>query len=323
MTNYPHGLASFGAPVLPQPGISPHARHWFVDGGSAATEQVSPVGSDGNTGKAPGKAFLTMAKAFTMIRSGDVIWVRGNVREQITAPAGVFDVTIIGCGNRPRHADANTQHTLNGGYSSVTWKTPASATTAPLLTLYSQGWRIVNILFAGPTDSDCILLKRTAEGASEQDSSHAEFIGCRFASGYNAINDTGGCYGVMVKNCRFGALTNFCILGVGNIGVGQSEWIIEDNHFQEFTNGIKIAAFQCRVTRNTFTDGGTPNTTVVCNMTNGGGGNNFIVDNWFQTATANFNTPDVVGAATDVWFNVSIDSFTAGLESGHEVGRPA
>ena len=58
-------------------------------------------------------------------------------------------------------------------------------------------------------------------------------------------------------------------------------------------------------------------------MNNGGGRDNFIVDNVFQTATANFNTPDVVGTTTDVWWNVSIDAAAAGVDSGHEVGQPA
>ena len=279
-------------------------------------------GVDTNNGLSWNAPFLTMSKALTSLDSGDTIRFRGKIREQLTAPSQIFDVTIIGEGNRPRHADSTP---AGGEEAANTWTTPASgATTAPLIKVMQQGWRFVNILFAGPTDHACVQLYRDAgSGNDERDASHAEFIGCRFASGYNAISDTGGCYGVLVQGCRFGALTNFCILGVGNIGVGQSEWIIEDNHFQGFSNGVKMAAFACRIKGNTFTDGETPNTTVVLNTNNGGGDNNFVVDNWFQTTTGNFNTPDVVGAATDVWFNVSISSFTAGIESGHEVGQPA
>jgi hypothetical protein len=84
-----------------------------------------------------------------------------------------------------------------------------------------------------------------------------------------------------------------------------SKWVIEDNKFD---------------------GGGTPNTTVVCNTNSDGvsGGNNFIVGNYFQTTTANFNTPDCVGTATDVWNNISIDAtFTSGGISGLETGQPA
>jgi hypothetical protein len=280
------------------------------------------IGSDSNDGLSWQKPYLTMQKAFNNVESGGVIYFRGNIREQIDTPAGVFDVTVIGHGNRPRHADA---HTANGGYSANTWKAPASpASATPLVRVRQQGWRFVNILFAGPSDEACVKLFRdSGSGDDERDASHAEFTGCRFASGQDGISDTGGCYGVLVQSCRFLAMTGYAILGVGNIGVGQSDWWIRDNQIEGCTNGIKIAGFQCRIQNNFFDDGGTPNSTVVLNVSNGGGDNNFVVDNFFQVATANFNTPDVVGNATDVWFNVSIDSFTAGLESGHEVGQPA
>jgi hypothetical protein len=287
------------------------------------TYYVNPnSGSDTATGKSWAAAFATMAKAFTVIASGDTIAFVGNIREQLTTPTGAADVTIIGAGNRPRHADT---HPLNGEKSAATWKLPADGgTNAPLLKIRNPGWRIENILFAAHASNYALLLERTAdEDATEQDASHAEIVGCRFASGAGGINDTGGCYGVLVEGCRFLALTSFCILGVGNIGVGQSEWVIRNNRFSGFTNGIKIAAHGCEILENRFTDGGTPNTTVVLNISNGAGENNHVVNNVFQTATANFNTPDVVGNATDVWWNLSIDAASAGVSSGHEVGQPA
>ncbi len=120
------------------------------------------------------------------------------------------------------------------------------------------------------------------------------------------------------------ALTTACILGVGNIGVGQLAWKIRNNHFNNFTNGVKIAAHECIIEGNKFTDGGTPNTTYVLNTSNGAGRDNFIVGNWFQTATANFNTPDIVGNSTDVWAaNGSIDSTAAGVGGSFEWGQPA
>lgn len=323
LTNFPGGLSSMGAPVVPTPSLVPAngRTHYWVHGNN---------GSNGNDGLSADRPLLTMAKVFTLLKSGDVIHVNGNIREQLTSPAGVFGVTVIGESTRPRHPDSHTDGSdllgsLGNGYSSALWKTPTVATTAPLLKVIQQGWRFVNMLFAGPTDSDCIQLYRDAgSGDDERDASHAEFIGCRFDSGYNAINDTGGCYNVLVRGCIFRALTNFCILGVGNIGAGQLAWHIHDNHFWGFTNGVKIAGVSCRIQNNTFTAGGTPNTTVVLNTDNGGGGSaNFIVLNFFQTATANFNTPDVVGDATDVWWNYSIDSTAAGVGANMEVGQPA
>lgn len=318
LTAFPRGLSSFGAPVIPGGGVHLPANgktHIWVHGNE---------GNNGNDGLSPDKPLLTMAKAFERVQSGGVIHLVGNVKENLSTPVGIFDVTVIGEGNRPRHADA---HTSNNGYQAANWRTATGVNDTPNVIVRQQGWRFINILFVGGTGAgaDIIRIFRDAgAGDAERDGGHLEVIGCRFASGYNGISDTGGCVNVLIQGCRFEALTNFCILGVGNIGVGQSDWLIVDNTFDGFTNGIKIAAFGCRIQNNTFTDGGTPNTTVVLNTSNGGGSDNFIVGNFFQTATLNFNTPDVVGNATDVWaVNASIDSTLAGVGGSYEWGQPA
>ena len=56
--------------------------------------------------------------------------------------------------------------------------------------------------------------------------------------------------------------------------IGCDRLYMYNNVFDGFTNGIKIAGFGCRIKGNTFTDGGTPNTTVVVNTNNGGGADN-------------------------------------------------
>lgn len=302
--NDPNALLGF-----PGPG-----KVWYVDatnGNASAT--------DGNTWD---KAFATMAQAFAVLSSGDTILFVGKVKEQLVTPVQVFDVKIIGMGNRPRHADATP---AGGNLASSTWTIPDSPTAAePLCRVLQQGWSFVNILFAGPTDDAAVELFRDAgAGDLERDASHASFIGCRFASGSGGINDVGGCVNVLVQNCIFQALTGYCIQGVGNIGVGQSDWQIFNNQFDGMTNGVKIAAFGCWISNNTFTDGGTPGTTFVLNISNGGGDDNMVVENWFQGTTANFNTPDVVGNATDVWYNHAINTAAAGVSGVYEVGQPA
>lgn len=292
----------------PQRGIT-----YFVDTNS---------GSDNNTGLSWTRAFRTMAAAFAVLGSGDRIYFVGNVTEHLTSPlARAQNVTIIGATTRPRHADT---HPGGGELSGATWK--SAGTNSPLLTLRNSGWRFENILFVAHASNYAVELQRNATetAAGEYDASHAEFIGCRFASGGGGLNDTGGCFNVVVRDCTFQALTTACILGVGNIGIGQLFWEIINNKFLGFDNGVKIVGESCRVEGNIFTDGLTPNTTFVLDMKNNGTGHdNFVVDNYFQTTTGNFNTPDVIGNATDVWFNVSISSFSAGIESGHEVGQPA
>lgn len=279
------------------------------------------TGNDSSNGKSWTSAFETMDKAFDTITAGDRIYFVGNVNEKLTTPLGAPNVTLIGATTRPRHADT---HPLNGELSGATWKI-GSLSSGPLLTVRTPGWRIENVLFAAHSANYAIKMDRNAvEDATEEDASHLEVIGCRFASGAGGINDAGGCFNVLIQNNIFMALTTACIIGVGNIGQGQTHWKILDNHFSGFTNGVKIAAFESIVQNNFFTDGGTPNTTYVLNMSNGGGGDNFIVQNFFQTLTANFNTPDIVGNATDVWaLNVAIDSTSAGVGANTEWGQPA
>jgi hypothetical protein len=294
----------------------------FRDASRGTTYYVDTnTGSDANSGKSWASAFATMGEAFDHITAGDKIYFVGNVTENLITPLGTPNVTLVGATTRPRHADT---HPLNGELSGATWKTDA-ATNSPLLTVRAPGWRIQNILWAAHASNYAIKLVRTGiEDATEEDGSHAEILDNRFASGGGGISDTGGCINVKVEDNVFDALTVACILGVGNIGVGQSNWYIRNNHFAGFTNGVKIAAFGCWVRDNIFEDGGTPNTTFVLNMSNGGGGRNFVVDNYFQGTTANFNTPDVVGNATDVWYNTALDSTAAGTSArSYEIGNPA
>ena len=230
-------------------------------------------------------------------------------------------MTIIGEVVNPRHADT---HPGGGEDSGFTWK--SAGTNSPLLTLRNSAWTFVNILWVAHASNYAVVLERNAieTAAGEFDASHATFLNNRFASGAGGISDTGGCFNVKVIDCFFQALTTACILGVGNIGVGQLNWDILRNRFYGFTNGVKISGVGCRIMGNCFDDGATPATTYVLNTDNAGGGsNNWVVDNIFQTTTANFNTPDIVGDATDVWFNHSIDATSAGVGGNWEAGQPA
>jgi hypothetical protein len=312
--NYLQSLDNVAASLITvsEPFTADNGSTYFVD---------ANVATSGN-GLSWASAFKTMAEAFAVIASGSTIYFRGKIKEQLVTPNGVYDVTVIGAGNRPRHAD--TSNPSGGELATNSWTEPDNEVAGKaLVRVWQQGWKFKNILFYSGDDNACIELWRTNEGENEHDASHLEVVGCRFASGYNGISDLGGCYGVLIKDCRFGALTNFCILGVGNIGTGQGGWIIEDNHFAGFANGVKIAAYESRIKGNTFTDGGTPTTTVVLNTVNAIKGDNFIVDNYFQTTTANFNSPDIEGNATDVWWNVSKDATSAGVGANHEAGTPA
>lgn len=158
----------FSAPV---DGPQSKGRAWFVDASSG-------VNGDG---KSPATAFSTMQRAFNALASGDVIYFVGKVVEQLVTPVQIFDVTVVGCGNRPRHADSAP---TGGNWAASQWAPPASPVAAQAtVRVLQQGWRFVNILFtAADANAGCIeLVRNAASGNDERDASHAEILGCRFS----------------------------------------------------------------------------------------------------------------------------------------------
>lgn len=200
-------------------------RSWFVD----------PIQGAGGNGRSPKTAFVTMQAAFNSVASGDIIYFVGKVTEQLVTPANIFDVTVIGCGNRPHHADATP---AGGNYGAATWAAPATPVAAtPLVQVIQQGWRFVNILFAGSAGCPSINFVRNAgAGDLERDGSHGEVLGCRFAG--VASTDTG---------IMFGAIAYTEI--VNNV-------LIKGNDFQGCETAIDEHAaslqYRCQIVDNTF-----------------------------------------------------------------------
>lgn len=235
--NLAYGVGGLGFPVISGRAPSPYGRTWFVD---------AKVGSDGNRGNRPDRPFLTMDKAFDTIDSGDVIIFRGKVREQLVTPVGVFDVTVIGGGTRPRHADDHSESSSPGrGSSGATWMAPASGGTAAQATVrvIQQGWRFENILFAA-IDSNAAMIeivRNAAAGDDERDASHASVFGCRFAGAGVGIRSgvagtfTENTFNVLVKGNTF--LSNTTAI-LQTTGFGGLNWQIVDNDFVTNTNDI-------------------------------------------------------------------------------------
>ena len=236
MTNF-SSLSVSGAPVMGNQ-ANPYGRVIFVDGNR---------GADGNSGKSGGRAYATMAKAFANVQSGDTIYLRGNVTENVSTPVGVFDVSVIGVGNRPRHADA---HTGNNGYSGATWK--ASVTSDPLCIVRQQGWRFENILFACPTtDAALDFVRDTGSGDAERDSSHAIVRGCRFAGGQDGIRITGteNVFNVLVEDNMFHDQTGCSIVSSGGYAY---RWMIRNNEFIANVIHIDVGFTQSTIRDNNF-----------------------------------------------------------------------
>jgi hypothetical protein len=204
---------------------------------------VDPTLTAGGDGKTWESAFSTMQAAFNVLVGGETIYFVGKLVEQLVTPVQIFDVTVIGAGNRPRHADSTPS---GGNLYAAQWAPPASGAVAAQATVrvLQQGWRFENILFtAVDANAGMIeLVRNAASGNSERDASHAIIRGCRFAGAgigiaIGAASFTELVFNVLIEDNRF----NSCTTGIG--GPGQlNQAVIRYNHFSMNTNSIDVAA---------------------------------------------------------------------------------
>lgn len=272
-----------------RPGRPIVGREWYVHGN---------LGSDSSgDGLSWTKPLATFARVVALgLASGDVVYLAGNIAEQVVTPAGVFDVAMIGMGfGNPRHPDS---HTTNGGWRSATrWKEPATgATSAALLRVQQQGWYFENILFTPGATATIALEGYTdvASGDSERDASHMVVNRCRFSGAGTGIRWNGLPNFMSVLNSRFDNLTTAIANTVG-AGAKTNSWHrYEGNWFVTNTNHLVVPLQDGLVLRNMF--GGAP--TKGLDLTNGGG-RNVVTENVFM------GTYDsaYVAVSTDFWFN--------------------
>lgn len=242
-------LSNFSSKVSKLAGVQRELRRALADldagsstgnpGGYGDVWYVDPnTGSDDGLGKSWDDAFDTMAEAFTHLASGDTIYFRGKVKEQVTAPVQVFDVSIIGASNRVRHADAAPV----GSESGASWVPPDSPTAAtPLLKVLQQGWTLANFLMDAPSDAPCVQLHSDAgAGNDERDASHFSAYGVRFTGGQSGIEGTGGQFHCLIADCEFDALTNAIKTMDTGIRV-PANWEIRDSTFANNTNHLLLS----------------------------------------------------------------------------------
>ena len=227
-------------------GVSyPRGRTWFVDASRTTT---------GN-GKSPKLAFKTMQEAFNMLKSGDIIYFVGKVTEQLVTPVQVFDVTVVGCGNRPRHADSTP---AGGAYAASQWGPPASGGTAAQATVrvLQQGWRFVNILWTA-IDANAAMIeivRNAGADDAERDASHTEVLGCKFAGAGIGIKSGATSFAENTTNCLVQGNT-FLSNTYGmrqTTGFGGLNWQILDNVFISCTNDIVGPFTASKILRNSF-----------------------------------------------------------------------
>lgn len=261
-------------------------RAWFVDASSSV---------NGN-GRSPATAFHTMDRAFDSVASGDIIYVVGKITEQLVTPVQIFDVTVVGCGNRPRHADAAPE---GSNWATATWAAPASPTAGQALCrVLQQGWRFVNMLFAGSAGCASVeLVRNAASGDDERDASHTSFYGCRFAGvdstdygiKFGATSFTEYVNNVLVEGCDFQG----CATAIGGDAAFRAQ--IKGNTFTGNTNCIVGIGYQALITGNMI--GPWDGTGI--NLT-GGVGTNIVTGNYlygdYSTASNHY-----VSATGDEW----------------------
>lgn len=258
----------------------------------------------GGDGSSWNQAFGRMADAFSVLSSNDNIFLLGQVREELTAPLGVSNVRIIGAGTRTRYGNESSFGTPALDAASA-WRPPVTPTAAtPLLTLRQQGWYIANILFDCPVDAAAILLRRE-ETATYPDPSSAWIENCQFSDGKNGIEDTGGCYNILVANNRFRRLSGQAYK-VNSTGIAVPlENTFIGNQIQDCDGGIIGSFNQAIIAGNTFQDGpthdytqGKINTVAVSAQ----GGDNMVINNYTFDAAGDIDPAGgYTGSATDIW----------------------
>jgi len=254
-------------------------RSWFVD-----PNAVSVV----NNGKTPKKAFTTMEQAFNKIASGDIIYFVGKLDEELVTPEQVFDVTVVGCGNRPRHADSTP---TGGQYAAAQWGNASGTAAQATVRVIQQGWRFVNILFtAVDTNAAMIeLVRNAASGNSERDASHAEILDCRFAGAgkgirFGATSFTENVFNVLIKNNKF----NSCTYGIHNPSGSQANSIeVVGNVFQGSTNAITAQFQNSRIYGGNIIQGFTAASSSGGIDLRNGGGTNIITGNYLGGTYSN------------------------------------
>jgi hypothetical protein len=266
MTTFADGLYQYGGmPVGFDAATSKifarkdNGRAWFVD----------PNATGRNTGKTPNNAFTTMQQAFNKAASGDIIYFVGKVLEQLVTPAQIFDVTVVGAGNRPRHADSTPD---GGQYATAQWGPPASGAVVGQATVrvIQQGWRFINVLFTmeSATAAGVEVVRNAGSGDDERDGSHAEILGSRFAGAGIGIRSgvagsfTENTFNVLVKGNVFQQNTTAILQ---TAGFGGNGWKILDNIFSLNTNDITGPFSHTRIMGNSMS--AAPTASIV--LTNG------------------------------------------------------
>lgn len=233
------------------------------------------------------KACKTMDQAFDLLVSGDTIYFTGKIQEQLSTPAQVFDVAVIGVSRRPRHADSTP---AGGEDATAQWAAPSSPTAStPLVKVQQQGWVFANILFSGSSGDSVGAIQLFRDGGSgndERDASHATIVNCRFQGGLYGIQNSGGVANILIQDNIFMLFTgasDTAIAHTTGAGIGTLwGWKILNNTFMGNDNDIVAGLTNAEIMYNKFVLTALGNTNVVAiDLT--GGGTGLVAENFFYS----------------------------------------
>lgn len=297
-----------GGQITPTPGAT-----LFVDTENGGTQDTA---KDWERAVSTMDAALDKANDLAAKYGSDgVIYLRGHVKEQLTAPLGCYGWKIIGVpGGRPRHATADGAD-LNG--NGAHWSEASTATNAPLLELREQGWEVHNILFVPESGYSAVKLNRQ-ESATYPDASHFVAKGCKFISGGTrvgyGIEDYGGAYHLHVEGCEFVGLefgynpTNVSIaspsaqLWVGNTFYSNKHDIVGNFATSQFLGNKFLTVYHATTHPNTLNLAYTADAGVAT-------AKNLVMDNIFADAAADVTIAKGYKPGTgDIWRNFVTDT---------------
>lgn len=274
-----------GLPVIAKKG-----KIYYFDGSK---------GGNGN-GTSWSDAANSMQSLFNKLVGGETILVAGRILEQLVTPVQIFDVSIVGIGNRPRHADA----TPSGGNTYASQWSGSGLTAAQAnLRILQQGWHVENILFS-MVDANAagIEIVRNADaGNAERDGSHLVARGVKFAgAGVGIRTGVAGSFTeipnhVVVEDCEF-LQNTFGIRGA----IIAANWTVRRNIFRDSTNAITVPFTSTYIYEN-IVNGFTAAASSGGIDLNGGGGLNVITKN-FLGGTYSEAGGYRKANANDVWF---------------------
>lgn len=280
------------------------------------------LGSDGNDGLSWESALDTMGAALAKALTGNRIFFRGDVREELTGSNLKFDIKIIGVGGL-HHPDLPSSAYHPGA---AMWRPPASPTTATnLLVVRGRGWEFHNIAFDCPVDAAAVQLSRNAlSDVSEYDASHAVFYNCRFLSGKYGIDDAGGANHVIVESCEFAGMTTAGIFGSSTAVANPRAWQIKDCFFPADVSSLGNATHidaslnESLIVGSFF--GTVLSTAKYIDLTGGNG--NIVTRNLLMGA---YDTSDYVPGTGDTWAgNQSLSASFGGNDAqGRTLSVPA